>query len=129
MESTEDRTILRMSGATIIFKGLADWGGGSGTMAISGSSTSHGSTSSDGKVVTDFYENGVYTMSFANHLVRVTDKGRNLEIDGHNFDLSQARPRIIVETNGVFRVEETSTQPNQPVAEAVAVEIASQPTC
>lgn len=101
-----DGTILRLSGATVVFKGLEEWGGGSGTMTVAGSGTSHGSSSSGGSIVTTSYANDVYTMSFAGHVLRISDRGRTLEIDKNTFDLSASRPRIVVETNGVVHVEE-----------------------
>jgi hypothetical protein len=115
MDSAKDGTMLRMSGATVIFRGVYGQGQGWGTMEVAGSGTSHGSAGFGDKVLTTAYANGIYTMTFAGHVLRLTDHGRSLEIDKSTFDLSRNRPRISVDTNGVTQVEATVGAVNKPV--------------
>ena len=112
---TPDGGTLRMSGATIVFRGLHGWGGGWGTMEVAGSGTSHGSSGSGDKVVTDSYADGKYTCNIAGHVVRVTEHGRTLQVDTNTFDLSRTRPIVIVDTNGVVQIEVAGEAANQTV--------------
>jgi hypothetical protein len=115
MDENKDGTTLRMSGATIMFRNLQGWGGGWGTMEVSGSGTSSGSSSSGDRVFIHSYADGVCTVSIAGHLVRVTDHGRSLQIDKSTFDLSRNRPRIVVDTNGAAQVEAPGETTNKTV--------------
>ena len=103
-------TLFRMSGATIVFRDAHGWGGGCGTMEVSGMGTSHGSSGSGDRLVTDSYSNGTYTCHIAGHVVRVTEHGRTLQIDTNAFDLSKARPRILVGADGASEIGGAANQ-------------------
>ncbi len=96
-------TLVRMSGFQLLIEGLHGWGGSAGTVQIAGSGYSSSSSSSGDRAVTTSYSGGTYTMELAGHGLKITNRGRTLELDGQTFDLSGGRKTFIIQTNGVIR--------------------------
>lgn len=106
---TREGTIFRMSGATIVFKDLHGWNwiGKVQEMKVSGPGTYNCRFEFEdkGKVVTESYENGIRKFDIAGHVVRVSERGRLLQVDTNTFDISEVRPRIVVDGRGAARFE------------------------
>ena len=98
---------IDMDNVTLIFEGVPfDHPAGgirgptTGTLAIAGPGTAMITVTVDGKSFKNSYADGVNTMSFEGHTLKLLDRGTKLRIGTQDFDLTGEKKTIVVGQDG-----------------------------
>lgn len=106
LESENGKAVLTMDGATVVFDDIAlpaphfDVPNASGQLTINGPDFVKNMSLVDGNPLTRSYADGVCTVTFHSHTLRIMDQGSAIEVDGTMFDVSEKAKTIIVGGNG-----------------------------
>jgi hypothetical protein len=103
--------VLDSEGVTLIFEGVpitvpaGKVGGGStGSLQISGGSTTTITLAALDQTITNSYADGVNTISIADYSARIKDSGKTLEIGDKVFALDGKKVTIIIHPDGTAEI-------------------------
>jgi hypothetical protein len=115
IKSQNDKAVIDMDRVTLIFEDVAvvlpegqTEGGASGSLTVAGSGTSTVTVTAFGKSFTNSYSNGVNTMTFEEHTLKLIDAGTTLQIGTQEFDLTGEKKTLVIRKDGGAEVQETN---------------------
>ena len=107
LNSQKDQAVIDMDGVTLIFEGVTivlpqDQTGGSvsGSLVVSGSGTAEITVTAYGKSFTNYYNEGVNSMSFEGYSFKLLDAGTVLHIGTQVFDLTEEKITLVIHKDG-----------------------------
>ena len=113
LKSQDDKAAIDMDGVTLIFEDVAvalpegqTGGGASGSLVVAGSGTSKITVVAFGKSFTNSYSNGVNTMTFEGHSLKLLDGGTKLQIGTQEFDLTGEKKTVVIHKDGSAELQD-----------------------
>ncbi|MCH8822913.1 MAG: hypothetical protein IH984_05320 [Planctomycetes bacterium] len=107
LKSQKDKAVIDMDKVTLIFEGVPmvlpqdqTGGGASGSLVVSGSGTAAVTVTAFGKSFTNYYNEGVNSMSFEGYTFNLLDTGTKLRIGTQVFDLTGEKKTIVIHKSG-----------------------------
>jgi hypothetical protein len=112
LKSQNDKAVIDMPSVTLIFEGVSvplpegqAGGGAGGSLGVAGPGTSKITVTAFGKSFTNSYNNGVNTMTFEGHSLKLLNAGTKLQIGTQEIDLIGEKKTVVIHKDGSAEVQ------------------------
>jgi hypothetical protein len=105
LQERDGSTVFTSDGVVIIFQDVPRSGRSSGTIRVAGAKATEGQVGAGKRAFVDSYADDVCTLTFAGHMVKLTDAGSKLVVGKQTLDLRGEKKTVIVKPNGEAEIQ------------------------